>query len=98
MMRPGSANGVPSSIAADGMSGPWPEGSKAIPQKHDQSPAPPPSSQKVGETKVMPPVAALVPSPMAPGQGQQRAGEQSVVPVKKMVGVDGVVPGGAKEQ
>lgn len=67
-------------IVADGMSGPWPEGSKAIPQKQDPSPATPSSSQTVGETAVMPPVAALTPSP-----GQQTAAGPQGVPVKKSV-------------
>lgn len=71
-----SANGV----AADGMAGPWPEGSKDIPQKHDQSPAPPSSAHSISDTKVMPPVAALAPSP-----SQQPAGPTRIIPVKKQV-------------
>lgn len=74
-LQPASANA--NGVAADGMAGPWPEGSKAIPQKHDQSPALP--SSAMSETKVMPPpMGALQPSPsqMAlPGAGG--------IPVKK---------------
>ncbi|KXT10031.1 hypothetical protein AC579_1227 [Pseudocercospora musae] len=66
-------------VAADGMSGPWPEGSKAIPQKHDQSPVPPGSAQSVGDMKVLPPATPLAPSP-----GQQAALTAGSVPVKKM--------------
>lgn len=40
--NPSPAGANSNHVAADGMSGPWPEGSKAIPQKHDRSPAPPP--------------------------------------------------------
>jgi hypothetical protein len=39
---PSPAGANSNHVAADGMSGPWPEGSKAIPQKQDRSPAPPP--------------------------------------------------------
>ena len=85
-IHPSPASANANGIAADGMSGPWPEGSKAIPQKHDQSPAPPSSSQSVGEKRVLPPVAPLVPSP---SQQMHAAvtGPQSV-PVKKMVEVN----------
>lgn len=76
-----NANG----IAADGMSGPWPEGSKAIPTKNDQSPAPPSSSQTVGETKILPPVAPLAPSPQSLQMHGTVPGESvGNVPVKKM--------------
>ncbi|KAF2722831.1 hypothetical protein K431DRAFT_265967 [Polychaeton citri CBS 116435] len=91
-LRPPSSNGnksfetpqtAPSSqstngVAADGMSGPWPAGSKAIPEKHDTSPVPPPSSQAIGEKSIFPPTAALAPSP-----SQQVAGSTGTVPVKK---------------
>lgn len=80
--RPGHAAG--SNLAADGMSGPWPEGSKAIPQKRDQSPAPPSSSQTVGDTKVLPPVASLAPSP-AHAVGHN----STIIPVKKAPEVNG---------
>lgn len=66
-------------VAADGMSGPWPEGSQAIPKKHDQSPAPPSSAHSIAERKVFPPNTPLVPSP-----GQQAAGATGSIPVKKM--------------
>ena len=39
---PSPAGANSNHVAADGMSGPWPEGSKSIPQKHDRSLAPPP--------------------------------------------------------
>ena len=83
-MREPHANGASpnaTQVAADGMSGPWPSRSNDIPQKHDQaqSPAPPPSSQSVGEQKVFPPVTPLVPSP-----SQQPATAASSIPVKKM--------------
>ncbi|KAI7483108.1 hypothetical protein KC351_g5337 [Hortaea werneckii] len=74
-LQPTSANA--NGVAADGMAGPWPEGSKAIPQKHDQSPAPP--SSAVSETKVMPPpMGALQPSP-----SQQPLPGAGTIPVKK---------------
>ncbi|KAK5168443.1 uncharacterized protein LTR77_007013 [Saxophila tyrrhenica] len=37
--HPSPAGSNANAVAADGMSGPWPETSKVIPQKHDQSPA-----------------------------------------------------------
>lgn len=75
-LQPPSANA--NGVAADGMAGPWPEGSKAIPQKHDQSPAPP--SSAVSETKVMPPpMSALQPSP-----SQQPLPGAGTIPVKKV--------------
>ena len=40
--HPSPAGANSNHVAADGMSGPWPESSKTIPQKHDRSPAPPP--------------------------------------------------------
>ena len=88
--QPSPAGANANAVAADGMSGPWPESSKAIPQKHDQSPQPPFSSQTVGETKVMPPAAPLVPSPSQQMQAAA-AGPQSV-PVKKMPDVNGGPP------
>lgn len=74
--RPGSANG--NDIAADGMSGPWPQGSQAIPQKHDQSPAPPSSAHGISEKRVFPPNTPLVPSP-----SQQVSAATGTIPVKK---------------
>ncbi|CAK4031548.1 hypothetical protein DOTSEDRAFT_49448 [Lecanosticta acicola] len=80
--RPGSANG--NNIVADGMSGPWPQGSQAIPQKHDQSPAPPSSAHSIGEKRVFPPHTPLVPS-----SSQQVSAATGSVPVKKeMPGTD----------
>ncbi|KAK5134145.1 hypothetical protein LTR08_006920 [Meristemomyces frigidus] len=73
------ASAMANGVVADGMAGPWPEGSKAIPQKHDQSPAPP--SSAISETKVMPPpVGTLAPSP-----SQQAIGQPGNIPVKKML-------------
>jgi len=40
--HPSPAGSNANAVAADGMSGPWPEASSAIPQKHDRSPAAPP--------------------------------------------------------
>lgn len=78
-MQPQSA--MANGVVADGMAGPWPEGSKSIPQKHDQSPVPPSSAQTVGETKVMPPpFGALTPSP-----SQQALGQPGNIPIKKTV-------------
>ena len=71
------------------MSGPWPSGSQGIPQKHDQSPAAPASSQKVGAVGVLPP----------PGVGFTPSPTQAVgIPVKK--GVEGgvEVDGHARER
>ncbi|EME49128.1 hypothetical protein DOTSEDRAFT_49448 [Dothistroma septosporum NZE10] len=82
MTRPGSGHAGAANatnVAADGMSGPWPDGSKAIPLKHDQSPAPPASAQSIDNTKIFPPTTPLVPSP-----SQQAAGATGSVPVKKM--------------
>lgn len=81
MNRPAHAGAANSTnVAADGMSGPWPDGSKAIPLKHDQtSPAPPASAQSIDNTKIFPPNTPLVPSP-----SQQAAGATGSVPVKKM--------------
>jgi len=79
-----SVNGV----AADGMAGPWPKGSKDIPQKHDQPFVPPSSAHSIGETKVIPPVAALAPSP-----SQQPIGASGMIPVKKPVPeINGDIP------
>ena len=66
-------------IAADGMSGPWPDGSKTIPQKQNQSPIPPPPANTIRETKIVPPVTPLAPSP-----SQQEAALTDTIPVKKM--------------
>lgn len=75
---PASANA--NGIAADGMSGPWPAGSKAIPQKTDL-PASSPAMSGV-ERRVIPPAGAeLVPSPSQQGS---KDGAQNV-PVKKMM-------------
>ncbi|KAF2161837.1 hypothetical protein M409DRAFT_58904 [Zasmidium cellare ATCC 36951] len=66
-------------VAADGMSGPWPEGSSAIPQKH-QSPAQPPAAvHSLSEKKVFPPETPLVPRPH-----QQAASTAGNIPVKKL--------------
>lgn len=76
------ASAMANGVAADGMAGPWPDGSKAIPQKHDQTPAPP--SSAISETKVMPPPGgALAPSP-----SQLAIGQPGNIPVKKMLGSD----------
>lgn len=87
-VHPSPASSNANGIAADGMSGPWPESTKVIPQKHDQSPAAIPTEAIVSQAKVLPPVAPLVPSPR---QHTQHIGPQSV-PTKKMpdVNEDGV--------
>ena len=79
--HPSPAGANANAVAADGMSGPWPVESKAIPQKHDQSPVPPPSSQPAGEATMTAPVA-LVPSPSQ--QMQAASIGPQTVPVKKM--------------
>jgi hypothetical protein len=67
--HPSPAGANSNHVAADGMSGPWPEGSKAIPQKHDRSPAPPPlptsqSPQNVHPSQVPAnPAAQQAPTP-----------------------------------
>ncbi|KAK5114856.1 hypothetical protein LTR62_002013 [Meristemomyces frigidus] len=87
--RPTSSNG----IVADGMSGPWPAGSKAIPQKHD---LPPSSSPIVGDSKILPPPNAVMPSPST---AQNPSNVSTVIPVKKLVpGNDGEVPNGSPLQ
>ncbi|KAF2770846.1 hypothetical protein EJ03DRAFT_373421 [Teratosphaeria nubilosa] len=68
------ANGV----VADGMAGPWPQGSQAIPTKHDQSSAPPSSSHAIGSATVRPPAAAFTPSPARAASGQPGS-----IPVKR---------------
>jgi hypothetical protein len=81
-MRQSSFNGASPNathVAADGMSGPWPEGSKAIPQKHDQSPAPPSTAQDIRDKSIFPPA-----TPLAPSHSQQVAAETGSIPVKKM--------------
>ncbi|KJX92335.1 hypothetical protein TI39_contig5867g00004 [Zymoseptoria brevis] len=80
-MRPTSAGDAKhaSQVVADGMSGPWPANAKAIPQKHDQSPAPPSSAHSLNERTILPPATPLAPSP-----SQQAAGAVGTVPVKKM--------------
>ncbi|WPG99813.1 Cat eye syndrome critical region protein 2 [Acrodontium crateriforme] len=90
-MAPMSSAGSPGAdIAADGMSGPWPEANKTIPQKKlDQSPAPlPPASSFTGQPVEMrsglpeglAPIKALAPSPRQPPTAER------TIPVKKMVG------------
>ena len=97
-LNPSPAGANANAVAADGMSGPWPEESKVIPQKHDQSPAPPGppihshsnhQHQQGGggeETKFTPPVA-LAPSPGQAAQAQ--ATGPGSVPVKKMPEANG---------
>ncbi|KAM3415303.1 hypothetical protein BST61_g8832 [Cercospora zeina] len=70
-----NAGGSPhaNQVAADGMNGPWPKGATQIPQKHAQSPAPPPS-----ESKVLPPLTPLAPSP------GQASSTNNNIPVKKL--------------
>lgn len=74
-----AANGV----AADGMSGPWPESSKTIPQKHDQSPAQQPLPSMMSRTPVARHGAGTLPPNLAPSPVQVAQGEQGSVPVKK---------------
>lgn len=85
-LNPSPAGANANAIAADGMSGPWPETSKSIPQKHDQSPAPPSYPHQSSDTKFTPPVA-LAPSPGQAAQSQA-SGPQSV-PVKRMPETNG---------
>ena len=82
------ANGV----AADGMSGPWPESTKTIPQKHDQSPAPQPlPATMLSRT---PASSGLIPPNLVPSPVQVAQGEKGSVPVKKEVEA---VPGNAQK-
>ena len=69
--QPSPANANANSIVADGMSGPWPNGSKAIPQKHDRSPAPavPPTHSPL--TNAQAPRFAQQHSPTLSSQGTQ---------------------------
>lgn len=78
---PAPPSSVANGVAADGMSGPWPESSKTIPQKHDQSPAQQPlpasmMSRTPASSGLLPP--NLIPSPVQLAQG-----EKGSVPVKK---------------
>lgn len=83
---PAPASATATDVAADGMSGPWPEGSKAIPQKHDQSPAqqPLPSSMMARTPSNGPGIFQpnLAPSPVQVAQS-----EKGSIPVKKELGV-----------
>lgn len=92
-LNPSPAGANANAVAADGMSGPWPENSKVIPQKHDQSPAPPgpPVHHRQGSETKFPPPVALVPSPDHAAQAQA-VGPQSV-PVKKMPEANGTHAG-----
>ena len=70
VQRPQAQQGHPSPagansnhVAADGMSGPWPEGSKAIPQKHDRSPAPQPLPTGQSPQTVQPSQPLVNPTP-----------------------------------
>lgn len=75
-----AANGV----ARDGMSGPWPESSKTIPQKHDQSPAQQPlPASMVSRTPVAGQGAGILPPNLAPSPAMVKEVEQGSVPVKK---------------
>jgi hypothetical protein len=85
-----AANGV----AADGMSGPWPESGKMIPQKFDQSPAQQPLPAFMmartpvsggGSGSVNASVAGILPPNLAPSPVQVAQGEKGSVPVKKEV-------------
>jgi hypothetical protein len=89
---PAPPSSVANGVAADGMSGPWPESTKTIPQKHDQSPAPQPLpatmlSRTPASSGLLPP--NLVPSPVQVAQG-----EKGSVPVKKELEA---VPGNAQK-
>ena len=78
-LQPSPASANANAVAADGMSGPWPESSTAIPQKHDQGFAMP-GSQNTGVGQVLPPVSlAPSPKPMVPGHGAAA----QVIPQKK---------------
>lgn len=82
---PAPASATATGVAADGMSGPWPEGSKAIPKKHDQSPAqlPLPPSM-VSRT---PSNGADIFQPnLAPSPVQVAQSEKGSIPVKKEQG------------
>jgi hypothetical protein len=79
-----AANGV----AADGMSGPWPESSKTIPQKHDQSPAPQPlPTSMISRTPVSASGVGILPPNLAPSPVQVAQSEKGSVPVKKELDV-----------
>lgn len=66
------------------MSGPWPESSKTIPQKHDQSPAPQPlPASMLSRTPVAVGGAGILPPNLAPSPVQVAQGEKGSVPVKK---------------
>lgn len=80
--QPAPASATANGVAADGMSGPWPESTKAIPQKHDQNPTQqplPPSmvSSTPGNG------ASILPPNLAPSPVQVAQGEKGSVPVKK---------------
>jgi hypothetical protein len=95
--NPSPAGSNANAIAADGMSGPWPQESKAIPEKHDRSsgPAPPPqpsgyplhSSPAVGEAGTGTEQKAVVPpvalSPSQQMQEEAAASGPGSVPVKR---------------
>jgi hypothetical protein len=76
---------VANGVAADGMSGPWPEGTKTIPQKHDQSPAQQPLPASMMSRT--PASSGLLPPDLGPSPVQLAQGEKGSVPVKKALEV-----------
>lgn len=84
---PAPASATANGVAADGMSGPWPESSKVIPQKHDQSPAqqPLPSSSAVTGTPGN--GAGINPPNLAPSPVHVAQSERGTVPVKRELDV-----------
>ena len=78
---PAPPSSVANGVAADGMSGPWPESTKTIPQKHDQSPAQQPlPPSMISRT---PASSGLLPPNLGPSPVQLAQGEKGSVPVKK---------------
>jgi hypothetical protein len=81
---PAPPSSVANDVAADGMSGPWPETTKTIPQKHDQSPVQQPlPASMVARTPMAGSGAGILPPNLAPSPVQVAQGEQGSVPVKR---------------
>ena len=95
---PAPPSSVANDVAADGMSGPWPETTKTIPQKHDQSPAQQPlPASMVARTPVAAPGAGILPPNLAPSPVQVAQGEQGSVPVKRELDASAAVDAQGKE-
>lgn len=83
---PSPAGANSNHVAADGMSGPWPESIKTIPQKQDRSPAPPPLPTTQSPRTMQPSQANMTSTPqqapIAPPTRRMSQGTQTVAEMK----------------